>query len=52
MASSLLFGVAPTDSVTVGIPLLLIGVTALASYIPARRATKIAPVSALRLGSR
>jgi putative ABC transport system permease protein len=53
MASSLLFGVTPTDPVTfVGIPLLLVGVTALASYIPARRATKMNPVSALRLGSR
>jgi len=53
MVSSLLFGVTPTDPVTfVGIPLLLVGITTLASYIPARRATRIDPMHALRGESR
>lgn len=48
-ASSLLFGVTPTDPATfLGIPLVLVGVTTLASYFPARRATRIDPVNALR----
>ncbi|MGH9332344.1 MAG: FtsX-like permease family protein [Vicinamibacteria bacterium] len=51
--SSLFFGVTPTDPVTfIGIPLLLVGVTLFASYIPARRATRIDPVAALRGDSR
>jgi ABC-type antimicrobial peptide transport system permease subunit len=52
-ASSLLFGVTPMDPLTFGgIPVLLASVTSLASYIPARRATRIDPVDALRGGSR
>jgi predicted permease len=52
-ASSLLYGVTPFDPVTFGgIPLLLVGISSLASYIPARRAARIDPVSALRGGSR
>ena len=46
---SLLFEIKPTDAVTYAVvSLTLIGVAALASYIPARRATKVDPMVALR----
>ena len=51
LLASMLYGVTPIDLPTyVGAPLIIFGVGVLASWLPARRAARVDPASALRSG--
>ena len=50
LISSMLFGIEPTDPMTFAtVSAILLGIGLLASWIPARRATRIDPIAALRM---
>ena len=49
LISSLLFGVEATDAMAfIGAPVVLLVIALAASYLPARRASRASPVTALR----
>ena len=49
LVGSFLYGLTPQDPLSIaGSTAILLGITALAGYIPARRATRVDPMVALR----
>ncbi len=49
VVASLLYGISPSDPLTfIGVPVALIAMATVASYIPARRAARVDPMEALR----
>lgn len=46
---SLLFGISPTDATTmIGVSLLIVATALVATYLPARRATRVDPMMVMR----
>ena len=49
LMKSMLYDISPRDPLTFGlVPLVLVAAALAASFLPARRATRVAPVEALR----